>query len=97
MFKNYVSTKCDFCGTEYTLFDENLHGYDAVISNDNLYNSDKLCKYSNESYKIEIIVYYNEDDEEDDLIDDKTLAFGRIKIIKISNNKKKTYCDFECE
>ena len=46
---------------------------------------------------MEIIIYYNEDNEDDDLIEDKSLDFGRIKIIKNSNHKKVTYCDFECE
>lgn len=97
VFKNYIRAKCNYCGEEFTLFDENIHGYDAIVSKPKAYLNNEIYNYSNDSNKVEIIIYYNDDNEDDDLIEDKSLAFGRIKIIKNNNHKKVTYFDFECE
>lgn len=96
LFKNFISAKCSSCCREYILFDENIHGYDAIIEKNQGGTIVESKQYSDESQKIELIVYYNDDNEEEN-INDLSVAFGRIKIIKITNNKKITYCDFECE
>lgn len=94
LFKNYISAKCDLCGNEYVLFDENIHGYDSVYLKEESMNIDK--KYNKEKAEIKIEVFYNEELDEEE-IEDKSIAFGRIKINKIVNKSKKVFFDFECE
>lgn len=96
-YKNYVSVKCVSCGNEYVLFDERFHGYDAVISEEQDSNEVETCYKANNSQKIELTVYYNEDNDEDDTLTDKTIAYGRIKITKVVGEKKLTVIDCECE
>lgn len=57
-------------------------------------NIDK--KYNKEKAEIKIEVFYNEELDEEE-IEDKSIAFGRIKINKIVNKSKKVFFDFECE
>ena len=95
-FKNYISVKCTSCGTEYVLFDETLHGYDALTENSPKDQCITGKNYSKSNQKIEISVYYN--NEADDVSDlgDRSLGFERIKIIKIIDNKKTKIFDWEC-
>jgi len=95
-FYNYVSAKCSNCNNEYILFDQSLHGYDFCINNCYT-DSFEPVVYDDNHYGIELYFYYNDDLYEDVQIIDKSIAFGRITIYTIFNDKKKKILDIECE
>jgi hypothetical protein len=95
-FWTYISTQCAFCGAEYVLFDERFHGYDACVSPCQKCGDVVSITYPDQAMRIEIMVDYSSDVDEDDLIKDKTLAFGRIKISAVSGRTNLTIIDWEC-
>lgn len=95
-FWNYIGIQCTFCGTEYVLFDERFHGYDACVSPHQNHGDVDSITYLEPAKEIQILVDYSGDVDEDDSIVDKTLAFGRIKICAIIDGKKLTIVDWEC-
>ena len=99
IFKNFVVVKCKECNNTYLIFDENQHGYDACCEErNNKKNIDfnNITDYSSECQQIQISVFYNKNAIDDNAFKDKTIAFDRIKIDKIRNNKKQTLLDLEC-
>lgn len=95
-FWNYISIQCAFCGAEYVLFDERVHGYDACVSPCQKCDDVDSVTYSDQAKRIEIMVDYPSDVDEEESIKDKTLAFSRIRIFAISDRKKLTIIDWEC-
>ena len=95
-FWNYISIQCAFCGAEYVLFDERNHGYDACVSPCQKYGDVDSITYPDQAKRIEIMVDYPSDVDEEVSIEDKTLAFSRIRIFAISDRKKLTIIDWEC-
>lgn len=95
-FWNYISIQCASCGAEYVLFDERYHGYDACVSPCQKSSDVDSITYPDQTTRIEIMVDYSGDIDEDDSIKDKTLAFDRIKICAVSDRKKLTIIDWEC-
>lgn len=97
-FKNLIAIKCKNCGNIITIFDETIHGYNATINiihkKNNLISFNNL-KFSDNVYNLEVNVYY-EEKELNKAVPDPSIAFDRIKIIGISNKKKKTIGDYEC-
>lgn len=96
IFWNYISIQCASCGNEYVLFDERFHGYDACVSPCQKSSDVDSITYPDQTTRIEIMVDYSGDIDEDDSIKDKTLAFDRIKICAVSDRKKLTIIDWEC-
>ena len=94
IFMNYVSALCKNCGNEYVLFDQALHGYDAVGNKTSETPVQK--KYSNKSSPIEMEFFYNKENEEM-MLEDNSLAFGRIIIFTEHEGKKRKLIDVECE
>lgn len=96
-FKNLVAIKCKDCGNVIIVFDESKHGYDAFESSESNASPSPFTEmnFSNEWYKVEVNVYY-EPSEIDNSVGDPSVAFDRMKIIKVSGNKKQTLGDFEC-
>ena len=78
------------------LFDERYHGYDACVSPCQKSSDVDSITYPDQTTRIEIMVDYSGDIDEDDSIKDKTLAFDRIKICAVSDRKKLTIIDWEC-
>ena len=95
-FWNYISIQCAFCGAEYVLFDQRFHGYDACVSPCQKCGGVDSITYPEQAKRIEIMVDYSSDVDEDVSIKDKTLAFSRIKICAVSDRKKLTIIDWEC-
>lgn len=95
-FENLIVIKCRNCGKNIIIFDEEKHGYNAVLSNN---KQEKLIDdnfdFSNNYFKIEVLVYY-EISEINDLSRDQSNAFDRIKIIMFKDGKQRLVGDFEC-
>lgn len=96
IFKNLIVIKCRECRNVIILFDENTHGYNGVYNNEsNNYFSFENLDFSTDYYKFEVDVYY-ELNEMDASIEDSSIAFDRIKIIKMSKHIRQVVGDFEC-
>ena len=96
-FWNFISVQCASCQARYVLFDERFHGYDACVSPRIEYDDVDPIIYDNQASRFNVQVYYSNDlSEDEDITNDKTLAFGRIKIYSIDGRKKTTVIDCEC-
>ena len=89
--------QCASCQARYVLFDERFQGYDACVSPRIECDDVDPIIYDNQASRFNVQVYYSNDLSEDaDITNDKTLAFGRIKIYSINGRKKTTVIDCEC-
>lgn len=95
LFYNYVSAKCKRCGKEYVVYDQTQYGYDA-LTNKKIEKHEE-SQYDDKYAKIEVATFYDVDNVECKIFKDQSLAFGRIAVYSINNNKRKKIIDVECE
>ena len=97
-FCNFISVQCVSCEASYVLFDERFHGYDSCVTPRSECDDVSPIIYEDQTNRFNIEVYYPEDlnEDTDEFANDKTLAFGRIKIYSINGRKKTTVIDCEC-